>query len=244
MKKIKGFTLLEMIMVIAIIWIISASLAGFKKNAGKNDIWREAVNVIYKEMNQYVKDFQRNKIWENEAEDELENEHEIEYLILNFNDNETQTWDKFTVGNLYIYTWYRTNANNEIEEYKTWYFEWTTLIKNQKYSAFQVLKWSDNYIFYTRNEHWKNIPWILISRNWKIYTWKVDNILDNDDFEHFHTPNITDNTIYKFLICWWYWEAKPIWIISINAVTKIANLDRCESDKYAWIICNTFATCD
>lgn len=246
MKKIKAFTLLEMLLVIAIIWIVSVSLLNARSNSwNKTDIWREAVNVIYKEMNQYVKDFQRNKIREDLSdEDWLENEHEISYLYLNFNDDIGETkWEELTIWNLYLYT-YTWMDGEEIIEYKTWHLDLTTLISNLKYSAFQVLKWSDKYTFFTRNESWSPIPWILISNNWKIYTWDFHDI-QNNSFEIIDDDNLNpiNGYIYKFLICWWYWQINPIWVISINAVTKIARLDRCESEKYAWIKCEDFATC-
>lgn len=233
MKKIKGFTLLEMIIVITIIWIVWASVLRMKNNTwNKNDIWREATNVIYKEMNQYVKDFQRNKIWE----DWNGNEHEIKYFYLNFNNTQSSiTWNNLTIWNRYI-----------SEDNSTWYFEWTTLITNKKYSAFQVLKWSNNYTFYTRNLNTWNITSILISNNWKIYTGDFHDIQNNNFTINESDLHLTDWPIYKFLICWWYWKIKQIWVISINAVTKVATLDRCEdkeSKKYAGIDCDKFAIC-
>lgn len=239
MKKIKGFTLLEMLLVIVIIWIVSVSLASYKKNTRNSyeDTWREAVNIIYKEMNQFVKDFQRNKIWE----DTSWHEHEIAYLLLNFNNNiYLKTWGNFTIWNLYLFTWIDNNGT----EYQTWHLEWATLITNQKYSAFQVIKWSDNYTFFTRNKNGLEIPWILISNNWKIYTWKIHDIIENNYF-NIDTPNLVNNQIYEFMICWWYWnDIKQIWIISINAVTKLANLERCKTEKFAWIDCDNFSPCE
>jgi len=234
MKKFKAFTLLEMIIVIIIIWIVSVSLAAYKKNTKNNyeATSREAVNIIYKEMNQFAKDFQRNKVWE----DWSGNEHEIQYFYINFNNDiaESITWNNLTVWNLYIYTW-------EWTDMLTWYFDWITLITGQKYSAFQVLKWSDNYTFYTRNKNTWDITSILITNNWKIYT---GNFQDINDFSIFNTENLMDWSIYNFLICWWHWKANPIWRISINAITKIATLDRCESERYAGINCDNFAKCE
>lgn len=239
MKKIKAFTLLEMLLVIAIIWIVSVSLLNARSNSwNKTDIWREAVNVIYKEMNQYIKEFQRNKVWD----DASGHEHEIQYFYINFNNNSysTITWKNLIVGNLYTYTWEIDDWNGWTTPIPTWYFEWTTLISNQKYSAFQVLKWSDKYTFYTRNENTWNVTSIAISNNWKIYTWNFENAIE--DYEI--TPeNLMDSSIYKFLICWWYWEIKPIWVISINAITKVATLDWCRSERYGGINCDEFALC-
>lgn len=257
MKKIKAFTLLEMILVITIIWIISASLIKMKDNTwNKNDVGREAVNVIYKEMNQYVKDFQRNKIWEDlSAEYQLGNEHEITYLYLNFNDEDVlgkTKWEELTIWNLYLYTITWMNDEGTPIPILTWHLDWTSLISNLKYSAFQVVKWSDNYTFFIRNESRSPVSSILISNNWKIYAGDFHDIKNNNftideennlTIDDENNLNLSENYIYKFLICWWYWQINPIWIISINAISKTATLERCESEKYAGIKCEEFASC-
>ena len=219
MRKIKAFTLLEMIIVIVIIWIVAASLLRMKDNAKNShtDMWREAVNMIHKEIDQYLKDFQRNKVRENEWEI-----NEIKYFRIIFSGNiNTETGTEIVMGNYY-------SGDNNI------YFDSWTLLNNQKYSAFQYLKWVDKYTFYTRNKNGEYINPIRISNNWKIYTWNND------------TPNEDEleESEYQFLICWWEWGTmEPIWAITINAVTKESRLDWCESEKYAWINCSIFVDC-
>lgn len=210
MKKIKAFTLLEMIIVLAIIWIVTTSLIGAKRNISNNiDIWREAVNIMYKEMDQYLKDFQRNKI----REDSNGNIYEIDYFMINF-------WESRITGTN-ITVW---NSYDNGSHINSW-----TLITGQKYAAFQYLKWAENYTFYTRNKSWVYINTIRISNNWKIY-------------QNLTTP--LNSSEYQFLICWWkWWKIEQIWAITINAITKESRLDRCESDKYAWIDCSIFKDC-
>lgn len=212
MKKIKAFTLLEMIIVLAIIWIVTTSLIGAKRNISNNiDIWREAVNIMYKEMDQYLKDFQRNKI----REDNDENTYEIDYFKIYFWNENIQTGNELTVWNVY---------NNDDNYFNSW-----TLISWQKYDAFQYLKWAENYTFYTRNKSWVPINTIRISNNWKIYN---------------NSTTPLNSSEYQFLICWWkWWKIEQIWAITINAITKESRLDRCESDKYAWIDCSIFKDC-
>lgn len=212
MKKLKAFTLLEIIIVIALISIITTSLINTKRNIDWNiDIWREAVNIMYKEMDQYLKDFQRNKI----REDNDGNTHEIEYFRIYFwHDPEILTGNELTVWNSY----------NHDEYFNSW-----TLISWQKYSAFQYLKWAENYTFYTRNKSGDSIQSIRIT-NWKIYT---NQALTG-----------SSNSEYQFVICWWkWWKIEHIWAITINAITKESRLDRCESDKYTWIDCSIFKDC-
>lgn len=217
MKKIKAFTLLEMIIVVAIIWIVSASLIGAKRNIAKNiDTWREAVNIMYKEMDQYLKDFQRNKI----REDNDENTYEIDYFKIYFWDENIRTGNELTVWNVY---------NNDDNYFNSW-----TLISWQKYAAFQYLKWAEKYTFYTRNKSGteSTIQEIKIS-NWKIYKWSSN------------YPNNPENgSEYQFVICWWeWWKIEHIWAITINAITKESRLDRCETEKYSWIDCGIFTDC-
>lgn len=219
MKRIKAFTLLEMIIVVAIIWIISTSLLRMKNNSKNNhtDMWREAVNMIHKEIDQHLKNFQRNKVRENEWEI-----NEIKYFRLIFSDTiPTETGTEIIIGNYY------SGGTNT-------YFDSWTLINNQKYSAFQYLKWVDKYTFYTRNKSWVAINPIRISNNWKIYTWNND------------APNETEleENEYQFVICWWEsWIIEHIGAITINAVTKESRLDRCQSEKYSGIDCNIFEKC-
>ena len=215
MKKIKAFTLLEMIIVLAIIWIVTTSLIGAKRNISNNiDIWREAVNIMYKEMDQYLKDFQRNKI----REDSNGNIYEINYFMINF-------WES-TITGTNITVW---NSYDNGSHINSW-----TLITGQKYSAFQYLKWAKNYTFYTRNKSGteSTIQEIKIS-NWKIYKWSSN------------YPNNPENgSEYQFVICWWeWWKIEHIWAITINAITKESRLDRCETEKYSWINCGIFTDC-
>lgn len=270
MKNLKSFTLLETILVIVIIGIVSASLVNFRRNIQANqDISREALTVFYKEMNSSIKDFQRNRI----REDADWITHEVSYLYFNFNNTDTadiKIWNDLVIWNIFIYTW-----NNELR----WHFDWTPLILDQKYSAFQSLKWAEDYSFYTRNQSNWEITSILVANNWKIFeghlskvindstirldeSWetlnlwqRIENPLQRLTFDFIFNNNLkqsfeeiqdTNNHTYKFLICWWYWNSnpQPIWIISINAVVQTTNLERCENEKYAWIKCEEFASCE
>lgn len=210
MEKVKAFTLIELILVVIIIWIVAASLTKAKRNTSWDvDIWRDAVNIIHKELDQYLKDFQRNKIWE----DASGNVHEIDYfkLILSGTAN---TGTEITVWNYY-------SGDNYV------YFDSWTLIQNKKYAAFQYLKWVEKYTFYIYNK-W-NITPIRITNNWKIYTWTAENP-NNNELQH---------SEYQFLIDWWkWWKIEHIWAITINAVTKESRLDRCETEKYTGINCS------
>lgn len=224
MKKIKAFTLLEMLIVIGIIWLISASLTKFTKYAwsDKSDTWRDAVNIIYKEMGQYIKDFQRNKIREDSWV-----EHKIEYLHLNFGNETGITGNSLSIWNIFIYeTWW----------VKTWHIEWTTLISWQTYTAYQYLKASNRYRFYIRVKNTGDVTPILISNNWKLFSWNMESIINETNEE-------LTWIVYEFLICGGRYTIVPIWKISINAVTKNTKLERCETEKYAWIDCDEFASC-
>ena len=230
MKKIKWFTLLETLLVIAIIGIVSVSLINFRKNVWQDhtDIAREAINIIYKEMNQYIKDFQRNKV----REDDFGFTHEISYLYFEFGASWTTTGNNLSLGNLYIYeSWWIT----------LWHTEEMTLISGQAYSAFQVLKWTDKYNFFLVIENNNEIlsP-LFISNNWQILHWTWINDAINGTLQ-----NLGSNTI-TFLICSWEGNSphNPVWIISINAITKATNLELCETEKYAWINCDSFANCN
>jgi len=211
MTRIKAFTLLEILIVIAIIWLVSATLLNAKRNISWNiDTRRDAVNIIYKEMDQYLKDFQRNKI----REDSNGNIYEIDYFMIDF-------WESTITGNS-ITVW---NSYNNDSYINSW-----TLITGQKYSAFQYLKWAENYTFYTRNKSGteSTIQEIKIS-NWKIYKW---------------TSSPENSSEYQFVICWWeWWKIEHIWAITINAITKESRLDRCESERYDWINCGIFTDC-
>ena len=165
MKKKKAFMLLELLIVMVIIWIVSTSLINARKNISWTiDTWREAVNIIYKEMDKYIKDFQRNKIWE----DTSWNVHEINYFRIDCWTN-TQTGTQLIVWNYY--------TGDDYEYFNSW-----TFIKWSKYSAFQYLKWSEKYTFYTRNKSEVEINPIRIS-NWKIYNNPNDNALDQSEYQ-------------------------------------------------------------
>jgi len=210
MKKVKAFTLLEMIIVITIIAFVSVSLTNMIKNAWQGvDIWREATNIIYKEMDQHIKDFERNKVWE----DESKNAHDISFLRIII-------WE--TGNQLIIWNYYSWNDYN--------YFDSWALITQEKYTAFQYLKWVNNYRFRVRNKSWSNvddIESVRISDIWKIYTWETNDLSDWLSW-----------SLYEFVICWWNSATLiPIWAITINAATKTAKLDRCRNERYAWIDC-------
>lgn len=158
MKKFKWFTLIESLMVIAIIWIISTALYNMR-NIGNDtrDLRKEAVNIMYKEMTQYIKDFQRNKIWIDDAG----NEREIDIFQIRFiDDNSNNTWKNLTMGNLYI---------KEEDSWFTWHFESITVISWEKYNANQKIKWIDNYVFkiQQQNENWI----IYFDKDWWKWTW-------------------------------------------------------------------------
>lgn len=169
MKKFRWFTLLETVLVIVIIGIVSVSLLSFRRNIQENkDLTREALTVFYKEMNSSIKDFQRNKIWE----DASWVTHEMTYLYLNFNNNdnhEVRIWNDLVIWNIYLYTWKNWKTRG--------HFDWTPLILESEYSAFQSLKWSDKYKFYTCNEWNTEIKSILIANNWTIFDGYLDRII-------------------------------------------------------------------
>lgn len=220
MRKIKAFTLLEVLIVLVIISVVSVSLLRAKKNVSWNvDTKREVVNMIHKELDQYLKDFQRNKI----REDSEWNVHEINYFRLIFSEIENaSTGTQVTIWNYY------SSGTDAI------YFNSWTLINNQKYSAFQYIKSSERYTFYTRNKSWDAINPIRISNNWKIYTWTTNAPNENE----------METQEYQFVICGWEkWIYEHIWAITINAITKESRLDRCESEKYGWIDCSIFEDC-
>jgi len=220
MKKIKAFTLLEMIIVITIIAFVSLSLSNMIKNAWQGvDIWREATNIIFKEMNQYVKDFERNKI-----RDDGTGTHDISFLRIII----WETGNQMIVWN--YYSW------DGLEYFDSW-----ALITQEKYTAFQYLKWANGFKFRVRNKSWSetsDITSIWISDIWKIYTW--------DAYPTESETGWLTWSLYEFVICWWNSVTLiPIWAITINAATKTARLDRCESDRYAWINCDTrFKNCN
>ena len=220
MKKIKAFTLLEMIIVITIIAFVSLSLSNMIKNAWQGvDIWREATNIIFKEMNQHVKDFERNKV-----RDDGTGTHDINFLRLII----WETGNQMIVWNYYSWDGYE-------------YFDSWALITQEKYTAFQYLKWANGFNFRVRNKSWSetnDISSIWISDIWKIYTW--------DSYPIESETWWLNWSLYEFVICWWNSsDLIPIWAITINAATKTARLDRCQSERYAWINCNArFKNCN
>ena len=150
--------------------------------------------------------------------------YEIEYFILDF-------WEELssrTGSQIIIWNDYWENI----------YFNSWTLISWQKYSAFQYLKWTEWYTFYTRNKSggdWEFTRPIRISSNWKLYKW-------TDRPTTTTTPE--SNSDYQFVICWWeWWKIEHIWAITINAISKESRLDRCETERYAWIDCSIFVDC-
>jgi len=155
MKKFKWFTLLESLTVIAIIGIISTALFNMR-NVWKDysDKWKEAVNVIHKEITRYLKDFQRNKTWT----DSMWIEHEASSFQIIFNSGSS-----IIVGNIYIY-------EDENGFLRTFY-DSGTLIDNQRYSVLQNIKWIDKYLFKITDNYW--YTWLAnfkISKDWIVST--------------------------------------------------------------------------
>ena len=150
MKKFKWFTLLESLVVIGIIGVISTALYNMR-NVGNDyrDYRQEAVNVIYKDIAESLKDFQRNKIWK----DPQWNEHEIDTFEVSF----AETW-KLEIWYTYIYcvSWtdntiipcYADNwdfyQNNIVW---SWYYDSIILISWQKYASKKWIKGIDKYNF-------------------------------------------------------------------------------------------------
>ncbi len=209
MKKNKWFTLLELVMVIAIISIVSVSILNMR-NTRQDNTERDAVNIIHKEMDRHLKDFQRNKVWI----DSDKIDHEINYFHLNFFSTNRETQDTLSVGNLYIYD-------------NTWHFDATTLISWQKYSAFQYIKWAEKYFF---SIQWNQLYPVLISDKWHIFSWSIDDAVAWNELEW------TNLSTYNLVICAWQSKnnQRPIWQITINAISKTSKLERCNSN---WINC-------
>lgn len=171
MKKFRWFTLLESLAVIGIIWIISTALYNMR-NVWKDyrDYRQEAVNVIYKEIAQSLKDFQRNKIWK----DSQWNEHEIDTFEVKFAD----TW-KLEIWYTYIYC---TSGSTDTiipcytdkwDFYQNniqWsgYFDSITLISWQKYVSKKWIKGIDKYNFLIS---W-DTEFINIYPNWSFDVWE------------------------------------------------------------------------
>ena len=201
MKKFRWFTLLETVLVVVIIWIVSVSLLAFRQNIqDKQDISREALTVFYKEMNSSIKDFQRNRI----REDENWVAHEVSYLYINFNNtgkHDLIVWDDLVIWSIFLYTW----DNGRL----MWHFDWTPLILENEYSAFQALKWSDKYTFYTRNKDQWEVTSILITNQWRIFKGYLDKVItdatirlneEEDNSEESNPRGMTQKQIIKELL--------------------------------------------
>lgn len=176
MKKFKWFTLLESLTVIVIIWIISTALYNMR-NIWKNsiDLDKEAVNVIYKEINQSLKDFQRNKIWI----DSDGVKHEISTFQI------MSDWKDLEIWNTYVYC--QTNNSNTIDCYNDshelntgvskWsgYYDSKALIKSNIYIASKHLKNIDTHKFYI----WWIDKWtfndVSFTKYWEIISWEYIN---------------------------------------------------------------------
>ena len=196
MKKFKWFTLLESLTVIVIIWIISTALYNMRNIWKDNtDLDKEAVNVIYKEINQSLKDFQRNKIWVDA--DNFEHEISVFQIISDWNDLE--------IWNAYVYC--QTNAHNTTDCYNdsyelnenvdswTWYYDSKTLVNNHMYTASKHLRNIDQRKFYiwinnvSFTKYWEIISWQYITNfvNW------IDNLI-NYSTESYNGSTITTSS--------------------------------------------------
>ena len=177
MKKFRWFTLLESLAVIGIIWIISTALYNMR-NVWKDytDYKKEAVNIIYKEIDQSIKSFQRNKI----RKDSQWNEHEIDSFQIKIADNEDQnTWLFLEIGNTYTYcidnNWNIIKCLLDLDILQwSWFYESKTLISWWIYNISQNVKKIKQYNFYVSISGFQDINTINIWKNWEIYPW--DNI--------------------------------------------------------------------
>lgn len=175
MKKIRWFTLLESLAVIAIIGIMSAALFNMR-NVWRDytDYRKEAVNIIYKEIEQYLREFQRNKV----RKDPQWNEHEIDSFQMIFADKiKENTRSSIEIWNTYIYciSWNiikeciidnNWNLTNDADLW-SWYFESEVIISWWNFELKKNIKNIDEYKYYII----ANNSWLNIWKRWEIYWW-------------------------------------------------------------------------
>lgn len=175
MKKIRWFTLLESLAVIAIIGIMSAALFNMR-NVWRDytDYRKEAANIIYKEIEQYLREFQRNKV----RKDPQWNEHEIDSFQMIFADKiKENTRSSIEIWNTYVYciTWNiikeciidnSWNLTNDADLW-SWYFESEVIISWWNFELKKNIKNIDEYKYYII----ANNSWLNIWKRWEIYWW-------------------------------------------------------------------------
>ncbi len=230
MKKFKWFTLLESLTVIVIIWIISTALYNMRNIWKDNtDLDKEAVNVIYKEINQSLKDFQRNKIWVDA--DNFEHEISVFQIISDWNDLE--------IWNAYVYC--QTDTHNTTDCYNdsyklnenvdswTWYYDSKTLVNNHMYTASKHLRNIDQRKFYiwindvSFTKYWEIISWQYITNfvNW------IDNLINYSP-----TYNGSPITTSNKEICQWIMD-ECTRIVSSEDDSSNWPCDLCK--EYPWL---------
>lgn len=182
MKKFRWFTLIESLTVIAIIGIMTTAIYNMR-NVGKDytNYKKEAVSTIYKEIEQYLKDIQRNKVWT----DKDNIAHESSSFQIKFTNKQWSLWS-LQIWNTYLYCTDRLDPNKTVDcfDFKTnnanpyanwtWFFDSKMLITDTEYTAPKKIKDINKFKFMAYWWTWKNwdITTIInILPNWDIQEW-------------------------------------------------------------------------